>query len=92
MIVQQEISTLRLVPLQGCFTRKSLVCCRILSHNLYQPAEELYGGNLGRASSLSGEDGEFLRLDPNAHYSFLVPNKWKEAQEREPLPRSSRES
>ena len=59
-----------------------LVYCRILGRYWNQPVEELYGGNLGRASSLTGEDGEFLRLDANAHYSFLVPNKWKEAQER----------
>jgi hypothetical protein len=68
-----------------------LVYCRILGHYWNQPVEELYGGNLGRASSLTGEDGDFLQLDPNAYYSFLVPDKWKEAQERGTTVRSAHE-
>jgi hypothetical protein len=57
-----------------------LTFCRILGHYWDQPVEQLYGGAFGWASSLKGENGEFQRLDPNAHYSFLVPDKWKEAQ------------
>jgi hypothetical protein len=60
-----------------------LLFCRILAHYWNQPVEEIYGGQLGRASSLKGEDNKFLTLDPNAHYKMLVPDKWKATQPKE---------
>jgi hypothetical protein len=56
-----------------------LTFCRMLGYYWNQPVEQIYGGEIGWASSLKGQSGEFLTLDPNAHYSFLVPDKWKEA-------------
>ena len=57
---------------------------RMLAHYWNQPVEQICGGEIGWASSLKGQSGEFLTLDPNAHYSFLVPDKWKEATNGRP--------
>lgn len=54
-----------------------LLYCRILGHYWNQPVKEIYGGEIGRASSLKGEDNKFLKLDPNARYKMTVPDKWK---------------
>ena len=56
-----------------------LLYCRILGHYWNQPIDEIYGGEIGRASSLKGEDGKFLKLDPNLLYKMIVPDKWKVA-------------
>jgi hypothetical protein len=55
--------------------------CEILAHYWGQPVEEIYNGNSGWASSIRDEQKQFRELDPNAHYRFLVPNKWKQAQD-----------
>jgi hypothetical protein len=54
--------------------------CKILAHYWDQPMDEIYGSNIGRASSLTNEQGKFPTLDPNCAYRFLVPEKWKQAQ------------
>jgi hypothetical protein len=56
-----------------------LLYCRILGHYWNQPFDEIYGGGIGRASSLKGEDGKFLKLDPNLLYKMIIPDKWKMA-------------
>ena len=57
-----------------------LLYCRILGHYWDQPLEEIYGGELGWASSLKGEDNKFLTLDPNKHYKMVVPDNWDDTQ------------
>jgi hypothetical protein len=59
-----------------------LLYCRILGHYWNQPVEEIYGGEIGRASSLKGEGNKFLKLDTNAHYKMMVPDKWRAAQQQ----------
>jgi hypothetical protein len=54
-----------------------LMFCNILGRFWNQPVEEIYGGDLGWASSLKGEDNKFLALDPNELYKMVVPDKWK---------------
>jgi hypothetical protein len=54
-----------------------LMFCNMLGHFWNQPVEEIYGGDLGWASSLKGEDNKFLTLDPNELYKMVVPDKWK---------------
>jgi hypothetical protein len=56
------------------------VFCKMLAFYWDQPAEEIYGGNIGWASSIRDEQKQFRRLDANVHYRFLVPDKWKQAQ------------
>jgi hypothetical protein len=52
--------------------------CKMLAHYWDQPTEEIYGGNIGWASSIRDEQKQFRELDPNAYYRFLVPDKWKQ--------------
>ncbi len=54
--------------------------CKLLAYYWDQPVEEIYGGNIGWASSIRDENRRFRKLDADAHYRFLVPDKWK-AQE-----------
>ena len=49
------------------------VYCKMLAYYWDRPVEEIYGGSVGRASSLTNEHGKFLVLDPNCEYRFLVP-------------------
>jgi hypothetical protein len=58
-----------------------LVFCQLLAHYWRQPVEEIYGGNIGWASSIRDEQKKFRKLDPNALYRFLVPDKWKQVQD-----------
>jgi hypothetical protein len=58
-----------------------LVFCGMLAHYWEQPVEEIYGERIGWASSIRDEQKRFRKLDPNAHYRFLVPDKWKQAQD-----------
>jgi hypothetical protein len=51
--------------------------CKLLAYYWDQPVEEIYGGNLGWASSIRDEDKRIRKLDPDADYRFLVPDKWK---------------
>jgi hypothetical protein len=62
-----------------------LVFCEMLAFYWDQPVEEIYGGNIGWASSIRDEQKQFRKLDPNTYYRFLVPDQWKQAQD---LPRS----
>jgi hypothetical protein len=55
------------------------VFCKMLAYYWDQPMEEIYGGNVGRASSLTNEQSKFRTLDPNCRYRFLVPDQWKQA-------------
>jgi hypothetical protein len=80
----EKLQILTLMPPDVSFQEWDwLTYCQILAHYWNQPVEDLYGGNIGRASSLAGENNEFLVLDPNLQYRFLVPDKWKEATNRE---------
>jgi hypothetical protein len=54
-----------------------LMFCKMLGHFWNQPVEEIYGGEIGWASSLKGEDDKFLTLDPNQLYKMVIPDKWK---------------
>jgi hypothetical protein len=57
-----------------------LMFCKMLGHFWNQPVEEIYGGEIGWASSLKGEDDKFLALDPNQLYKMVIPDKWKSAR------------
>ena len=79
----EKLQILTLMPPDVSFQEWDwLTYCKILAHYWNQPVEDLYGGNIGRASSLTGKNNEFLILDPNLQYRFLVPDKWKEAMNR----------
>lgn len=54
-----------------------LTFCKMLAYYWDQQVEEIYGGNTGWASSIRDEQQHFRRLDPNAHYRFLVPDIWR---------------
>lgn len=80
----KKLQVLTLMPSDVSFQEWNwLAYCKILAHYWNQPVEDLYGGTIGRASSLTAENNEFLVLDPNLEYRFLVPDKWKEATNRE---------
>lgn len=80
----KKLQILTLMPPDVSFQEWDwLTYCKILAYFWNQPIEDLYGGNIGRASSLTGENNEFLVLDPNLEYRFLVPDKWKEATNRQ---------
>lgn len=53
--------------------------CQILAHHWGQPLEEIYNGT-GRATSILDDQERFQKLDPNALYTFSVPNKLRQAQ------------
>jgi hypothetical protein len=56
------------------------VFCRMLAYYWDQPPEEIFSSAAGFASSIRDENGHFRKLDPNAHYRFVVPDKLAQAK------------
>lgn len=54
------------------------IFCELLAKYWDQPVNEIYGGNIGWASSIRDEKKRFRHLDPNAHYRIVVPDEWKQ--------------